>query len=410
MNVQERLLRYVVVNTESREDAKQTPSTPMQYAFAKQLEEEMRAIGMSEVYTDEHAYVYGVLPATVGKETCPSIGWIAHLDTVDEMGIQPIHPQVVPHYDGGTIRLGDSGRVLTPEQFPDLRDAVGKTVITTDGTSILGADDKAGIAEILTSCERLLDENIPHGRIAVCFTPDEEIGHGAALLDLKRFGASVGYTVDGNAPQQVEYETFNAAKAEWTITGVSVHPGEAKGRMINALLVAMELNAMLPADEIPANTEGYQGFYHLCDMSGGVDSVQLAYIVRDHDAEKFVQRKQQMREIEYRLNEKYGNGTACLTLQDQYHNMAEVIAKHPETVERANTAIRQAGMRPQSNPVRGGIDGAQLSFRGLPCPNLGTGAYALHGPYEHVIVEQMDTVVDVLLHLAEEYAQYGNDG
>lgn len=409
MNAEERLLRYVIVNTESREDADQTPSTSCQMAFAKLLAEEMRELGLSDVYADEHAYVYGVLPATAGKEKCPSIGWIAHLDTVDELGVQPIYPQVVKDYDGGALPLGTSGRELTPEQFPDLNHAVGKTLITTDGTSILGADDKAGIAAILTACERMQKEHIPHGRIAVCFTPDEEIGHGASLLDLERFGAAAAYTVDGSAPWEVEYETFNAAKADWTITGVSVHPGEAKGKMVNALLVGMEINAMLPAEETPAQTEGYQGFYHLCSMSGGVDSAQMSYIVRDHDAKKFEQRKQSMRDIERRINQIYGEGTAVLRLHDQYRNMAEVIARHPEVVERAKTAIHKAGFQPTSSPVRGGTDGSQLSFRGLPCPNLGTGAYALHGPYEHVIVEQLRAVVQILLYLAEEYAQNGDD-
>ena len=409
MNAQDRLLRYVVVNTESKENAEQTPSTPCQLAFAKQLAQEMRELGLSDVYTDEHAYVYGVLPATEGDQTAPSIGWIAHLDTVDELGVQPIHPQIVEHYDGGTVKLGTSGRELTPEQFQDLRNAIGKTLITTDGTSIFGADEKAGIAAILTACERLKRENIPHGRIAVCFTPDEEIGHGAALLELERFGASVAYTVDGSAQWEVEYETFNAAKAEWNITGVSVHPGEAKGRMVNALLVGMEINAMLPKEEIPAKTEGYEGFYHLCSMSGGVDAAQLSYIVRDHDAKRFEQRKQRMRDIEQEINQTYGEGTATLRLRDQYRNMAEIIAQHPEVVEHANKAIEQTGMQPVSNPVRGGTDGSQLSFRGLPCPNLGTGAYALHGPYEHVIVEQLDSVVQILLHLAEGYTQHGDD-
>ncbi len=409
MNAQDRLLRYVVVNTESKENADQTPSTSCQMAFAKLLAEEMRELGLSDVYTDEHAYVYGVLPATAGKENCPCVGWIAHLDTVDELGVQPIHPRVVKDYDGGAVQLGTSGRELTPEQFPDLKNAIGKTLITTDGTSILGADDKAGIAAIITACEWLQQEDIPHGRIAICFTPDEEIGHGASLLDLERFGASVAYTVDGSAPWEVEYETFNAAKAEWNITGVSVHPGEAKGRMVNALLVGMEINSMLPKEEIPAKTEGYEGFYHLCGMSGGVDAAQLSYILRDHDANKLKQKKQRMREIERKINQTYGEGTATLRLQDQYRNMAEIIAQHPEVVERANAAIRQAGMKPVSNPVRGGTDGSQLSFRGLPCPNLGTGAYALHGPYEHVIVEQLHAVVQMLVYLAEEYAQDGDN-
>lgn len=402
MKASERLLKYAVIYTGSDEDhAEKTPSTPEQMTLAQVLAEDMRDIGLTDVSVDAHAYVYGFLPATAGREQCPPIGFIAHIDIVNEFGTSEIHPQIIKEYDGGEIALGTSGRTLDTVQFPDLKQAVGKTVITTDGTTVLGADDKAGVAEILTMCERLVQDNLPHGKICVCFTPDEEIGHGAALLDLEKFGASCAYTVDGGAPNEVEWETFYAAAADWSIAGVSVHPGDAKDKMVNAALVAMEMNGMLPPDEIPAKTQGREGFFHLCDMSGDVSAAKLSYIIRDHDAEKFSQRKQTMREIERKINETYGAGTATLTLREQYRNMAEILQHHPDVVERAKRAIRAVGLTPVSNPVRGGTDGAQLSFRGLPCPNLGTGAYALHGPYEHAIAEQMDVMTEILLHIAQ---------
>lgn len=402
MKASERLLKYAVIYTGSDEDhTEQTPSTPEQMTLAQVLAEDMRDIGLTDVSVDAHAYVYGFLPATAGREQCPPIGFIAHIDIVNEFGTSEIHPQIIKEYDGGEIALGTSGRTLDTVQFPDLKQAVGKTVITTDGTTVLGADDKAGVAEILTMCERLVQDNLPHGKICVCFTPDEEIGHGAALLDLEKFGASCAYTVDGSAPNEVEWETFYAAAADWSIAGVSVHPGDAKDKMVNAALVAMEMNGMLPPDEIPAKTQGREGFFHLCDMSGDVSAAKLSYIIRDHDAEKFSQRKQTMREIERKINETYGAGTATLTLREQYRNMAEILQHHPDVVERAKRAIRAVGLTPVSNPVRGGTDGAQLSFRGLPCPNLGTGAYALHGPYEHAIAEQMDVMTEILLHIAQ---------
>ena len=402
MKASERLLKYAVIYTGSDEDhAEQTPSTPEQMTLAQVLAKDMRDIGLTDVSVDAHAYVYGFLPATADREQCPPIGFIAHIDIVNEFGTSEIHPQIVKEYDGGEIALGTSGRTLDTVQFPDLKQAIGKTVITTDGTTVLGADDKAGVAEILTMCERLVQDNLPHGKICVCFTPDEEIGHGAALLDLEKFGASYAYTVDGGAPNEVEWETFYAAAADWSIAGVSVHPGDAKDKMINAALVAMEINGMLPPDEIPAKTQGREGFFHLCDMSGDVSAAKLSYIIRDHDAEKFSQRKQTMREIERKINETYGAGTAALTLREQYRNMAEILQHHPDVVEQAKRAIRAVGLTPVSNSVRGGTDGAQPSFRGLPCPNLGTGAYALHGPYEHAIAEQMDVMTEILLHIAQ---------
>lgn len=406
MRAYERLLKYVVIDTRSDDAcAHRTPSTDRQWELAKLLETEMREMGLTEVYLDEHAYVYGVIPATPGYEDCRKIGFIAHIDLNSDFGEGGAKPQIIENYDGGDIVLGSGERVIEAARFPHLARMKGKTVITTDGTTVLGADDKAGVAEILTMCEEVLRSGHPHGRIAVCFTPDEEIGHGAALLDLERFGAEFAYTVDGSVPNEMEYETFNAAAAEWEITGFSVHPGEAKNVMINAALVAMEINAMLPAGEIPRDTSGYEGFFHLHDMAGDVVYARMEYIIRDHDEVKFNARKELLRRIERTINEKYGDGVAKLTITDQYSNMATVIRRYPEVMEKARAAIEAAGLTPASNPVRGGTDGAQLSFRGLPCPNLGTGGYCYHGPYEHCVAEEMDTVVEILVNIVSEYAK-----
>ena len=404
MRAYERLLKYVLINTTSYEDGDMTPTGQGEFELAFLLAEEMKDLGLSDVSVDEHAYTYGFLPASPGYEKCRAIGFIAHLDTVDDCGGTDTHPQLIENYDGGRIALGDSGRVLDPDLFPHLKDCVGKTIITTDGTSVLGADDKAGIAAIMTLCQRLIQEKIPHGRISVCFTPDEEIGHGAALLDLKRFGADLAYTVDGSVPAELEYETFNAGAAHLTAHGISVHPGCAKGKMINAMKVIMEADSMLPTDQVPEKTEGREGFYHLTGMRGNVSEASSDYILRDHDAELFEKRKQKMLGIVQALNSKYGEGTISCRIIDQYRNMAEVIAKHPEVVEAAESAIRKAGLEPFSEPVRGGTDGAQLSFRGLPCPNLGTGVYAYHGFYEHAVAEEMDTCVDILIHLVSIFS------
>lgn len=402
MRAFERLLKYAAVNTTSHESGEGTPTGQGQFSLANLLAEEMKELGLSDVSVDQHAYTYGFLPASPGYEKCRTIGFIAHLDTVEDCGGTDTHPQVIENYDGGRIILGDSGRVLDPDLFPHLKDCVGKTIITTDGTSVLGADDKAGIAEIMTMCQRMIKEKIPHGRICVCFTPDEEIGHGAALLDLEKFGADLAYTVDGSAPAELEYETFNAAAAHLTAHGISVHPGCAKGKMINAMKVIMEADSMLPTDQVPEKTEGREGFYHLTGMRGSVSEASSDYILRDHDAEIFKQRKQKMLGIVQALNSKYGEGTIQCRIMDQYRNMAEVIEKCPEVVEAAARAIRKAGLEPLSEPVRGGTDGAQLSFRGLPCPNLGTGGYAYHGFYEHAVAEEMDTCVDILVRLVGE--------
>ena len=404
MRAYERLLRYAVVNTTSYDDREGTPTGEGQFVLARLLAVEMETLGLEDVFIDEHAYTYGFLPATPGYEHCPAIGFISHLDTVDDCGGTDTHPQVIRSYDGGVIRLGRSGRVLDPEVFPHLKDCIGKTILTTDGTSVLGADDKAGISEIMTMCERLINERIPHGMISVCFTPDEEIGQGADLLDLEKFGADLAYTVDGSIPAEIDYENFNAAAARLTVRGVPVHPGTAKGKMINAMRVIMEANAMLPEGEVPEKTDGREGFYHLTGSRGNVTEAVAEYILRDHDADKFREKKEKMLEITEALNRKYGEGTVTCKIKDQYRNMAEVIAEHPVVVEAALRAIRAAGLEPFSEPVRGGTDGAQLSFRGLPCPNLGTGGYAYHGFYEHAVAEEMDTCVEILLQVVKEFA------
>ena len=402
MRAYERLLKYVKIHTASAENVDATPTTQRQFDLSRELAGEMRALGMARVYEDEHAYVYGELPASAGMEDKPAIGFIAHIDTVPDFSGENVRPQVIENYDGGPVQLGTSGRTLSPAKFPELSDFVGQTLITTDGTTVLGADDKAGVAEIMTACEHIIAENRPHGRISVCFTPDEEVGHGAALLDLERFGADFAYTMDGGVLNEVNFETFNAASAHWEINGFNIHPGDAKNTMINACLVAIEINSMLPSGDTPAKTEGYEGFFHLMEMSGTVEAAALDYIVRDHDAAAFAVRKETMRHIEKLINEKYGAGTAKLTLADQYRNMAECLSAHMEVVELAEKAIRKAGLEPVRVPIRGGTDGAQLSFRGLPCPNLGTGGYSFHGPFEHITVEGMDVAVDIILNLISE--------
>ena len=404
MRAYERLLRYIGFDTASDENSEQTPSTPCQWDLALALAAEMRELGLKDVGVDDHAYVYGRLDATPGYEHCTPIGFIAHLDTVTTGQRGPSPYRVIRNYDGGDVELGESGLTLERKMFPHLPSLAGKTLIVTQGTMVLGADDKAGVAEILTLCEELLESGEGHGAVSVCFTPDEEIGHGAALLDLERFGAKLAYTVDGSAAGEIEYETFNAAAAKWDIRGVSVHPGSAKDVMVNAIAVAAEIESMLPADERPRYTEGRQGFYHLLEMNGDVSHAAMQYIIRDHDAALFAGRKETMRAAERAINDKYGAGTATLTITDQYRNMAEVIASCPEAVEAANEAIRAVGLTPRSEPVRGGTDGAQLSFRGLPCPNLGTGGYAFHGPYEHACVEEMDQAVAILRGIVAHFA------
>ena len=390
MTALERFLIYVKIHTASSENIERTPTEEREFDLSRVLEKEMKDIGLERVFVDEHAYVYGFLPATPGCEKLPCVGFIAHLDTIPDFSGENVRPQLIENYDGGDVVLGSSGRVLTAEVNPNLPRLKGHTLVTTDGTTVLGADDKAGIAAIMTACERVIAEGRPHGPIAVCFTPDEEVGHGASLLDLERFGADFAYTVDGGELNEINYETFNAASAKWEVRGFNIHPGSAKDKMINASLVAMEINAMLPAGAVPEKTEGYEGFFHLTDMSGTVERAELSYILRDHAAAGLLEKEKLMRLIEKQINEKYGEGTANLTIREQYRNMAEPLHAHMEIVELARKAVRRLGLEPVCVPVRGGTDGSQLSFRGLLCPNLGTGGYACHGPYEHTSAENLD--------------------
>lgn len=405
MKAYERLLKYVVVRTPSDENSDTVPSSECQFNLARLLEAEMKELGLSDVYLDDQCYLYGKLPATPGYEDKPAIGFIAHMDTVSDFCDREINPIINFFYDGKDLPLANSGRTLEVSKFPHLADLAGRMLITSDGNTILGADDKAGIAEILTMVERLVTENIPHGPICVAFTPDEEIGTGAAHFNVERFAAEYAYTLDGDSEGEIQYENFNACKADFEITGFNVHPGSSKDTMINASLVAMEINNALPSMETPRGTEDYEGFYHLMSMSGEVAHAELHYIVRDHNANLFEARKNTLRLIEKNLNEKWGEGTVKLTITEQYKNMAEVIATCMHLIDNAKAACTAAGVEPLVIPIRGGTDGCQLSFKGLPCPNLGTGGHAYHGPYEHITVEGMDSAVNIIVELVKIYAK-----
>ena len=401
----ERLLKYVVVRTPSDENSETVPSSKCQFDLAHLLEEEMKELGLTDVYLDDQCYLYGKLPATEGLEDKPAIGFIAHMDTVSDFCDHDITPVITENYNGEDLALGTSGITLSTETFPHLKDLKGRTLITSDGTTVLGADDKAGIAEILTVIEQLQEQNIPHGPICVAFTPDEEIGTGASHFDVERFGADYGYTLDGGTEGEIQYENFNACKACFDIAGVSVHPGSSKDTMINASLVAMEINSLLPGMETPRGTEDYEGFYHLVSMSGDCSKAQLNYIVRDHDKNFFEARKRTLTLIEKNLNAKWGEGTVKLTLTDQYKNMAEIIAGCMHLIDNAKQACENAGIEALILPIRGGTDGCQLSFKGLPCPNLGTGGHAYHGPYEHITIEGMDKTVAMVTELVKLYTK-----
>ncbi len=405
MKAYERLLKYVVVRTPSDENSETVPSSQCQFNLAKLLETEMKESGLKDVHLDDQCYLYGNLPATAGYEDKPAIGFIAHMDTVADFCDHDIVPVLTENYSGEAMEIGKSGLILSPETFPHLASLKGRTLITSDGTTVLGADDKAGIAEILTMIERVQAENIPHGKLCVAFTPDEEIGTGAAHFNVEKFGADYGYTMDGDTEGEIQYENFNACKACFDIKGFSVHPGSSKDTMINASLVAIEINNMLPGCETPRGTEEYEGFYHLVSMSGECGSAQLNYFVRDHSKELFEARKRTLQLIEKDLNEKWGEGTVTLTITDQYKNMAEIIAGCMHLIDNAKAACEAADVTPLIIPIRGGTDGCQLSFKGLPCPNLGTGGHAYHGPYEHITVEGMDKSVDVMMELVKLYAK-----
>lgn len=405
MRAYERFLTYAAIRTPSDENSTTSPSSKCQFELADLLKDEMLAIGIADAHVTEYCYVYGTIPATPGLESKPKIGFIAHMDTVSDYCDHDIKPIVHENYDGGDLALGTSGRTLSVKDFPHLPSLKGRTLITTDGTTVLGADDKAGIAEIMTMAERLIKENIPHGTICIAFTPDEEVGAGTAHFDVEKSGADFAYTLDGDSEGEIQYENFNACKADFEITGFGVHPGSSKDTMINACLVAMEINQMLPGCETPRGTEDYEGFFHLTNMSGDVTSAELHYIIRDHDKDYFEMRKNTLRLIEKDLNAKWGEGTVKLTITEQYKNMSEIIAGCMHLIENAKQACVNANVAPQILPIRGGTDGCQLSFKGLPCPNLGTGGHAYHGPYEHITVEGMDQATDIVLELVKIYAK-----
>lgn len=390
MRACERFLKYIKVHTTSDPASGAAPSSAIQLDLARMLVQEMTALGIENAHVDEFGVVYGWLSATKGCEDLPALGFIAHMDTSPDYSGENVKPQIFPDYDGGDVVLAGTGDVLSVKSFPTLPALAGMTLITSDGTTLLGADDKAGIAEIMTAAEAVIREGKPHGRLCIAFAPDEEIGMGVAHFDVEKFGARFAYTVDGGREGEIAYETFNAASAKVEITGMSVHPGSSKDTMINASLVAMEFNALLPAGDIPRLTEGYEGFFHLHDMKGDVSHAELDYIVRDHDRATFEARKQTLRHAAKVINERYGREVVTLTLADSYFNMAEKIAPHMELVENAKKAARLAGMEPFVEPVRGGTDGCRLSEMGLPTPNLCTGGFAYHGKFEHIAMESMD--------------------
>ena len=405
MKAYERLLKYITVWTTSDENSTTVPTTKRQLDLGNLLVEEMKEMGLSDVSMDEYGYVYGYLPATEGMEDVTPLGLIAHLDTAPDFNGQNVKPQIIQDYNGEDVVLGTSGRVLAVKDFPRLKGYKGRTLITTDGTSLLGADDKAGIAEILTAAEDLMREKTPHGKICIAFTPDEEVGGGAQYLKIKEFGAAYGYTLDGSHEGEIQFENFNAAGAEVTVHGVNVHPGSAKDIMKNAQTIAMEIHGLLPKEACPEKTEGYEGFYHLVSVQGNVTTTKMKYFIRDFDRRSFDARAQKLRDIAEEMNKKYGEGKVEVEIVESYYNMREKIEPCMQLIDYAKAAIEHAGITPIVSPVRGGTDGARLSFKGLPCPNLGTGGYAFHGVYEHITVEGMDKAVAMVKDIVGMFAK-----
>ena len=407
MTITERFLHYVSYDTQSSEDSGTTPSTSKQKDFAQVLKQELIDEGLQDVALDDLGYLYATLPANTTK-TVPTIGFIAHLDTSPDASGKNVRPRIIKNYDGGDITL-DSGLVTSPAVFPELLSHKGEDLIVTDGTTLLGADDKAGIAEIVQAMVYLQQHpDIKHGTIRIAFNPDEEIGMGAHHFDVEHFGCEFAYTMDGSEVGEIEYENFNAASAKITIAGCSVHPGYAKGKMINAGRVATELVSMLPEDETPETTEGYEGFFHLTSISGGCEKAQLSFIIRDHDREYFESRKTEMLDVVQAINDKYGK-IAEIDIRDQYYNMREMVEPKMYIIDIAHEAIQQAGMTPKVKAIRGGTDGAQLSFRGLPCPNIFAGGINFHGPHEFVPIQSMEkammTVVNICRITAEKLGE-----
>ena len=405
MDLKERFLKYVSFDTQSDESSTTFPSTDKQLVLLRHLKEELETIGLKEVSMDKYGYVMATLPATKGYENAPVIGFIAHVDTAPDMSGANIKPHVVENYDGRDIRLGDDC-YLRVEEFPELSFFKGHTLIHTDGTTLLGADDKAGVAEIVTAMEWLVAHpELPHGKIRVGFTPDEEIGRGVDYFDVQKFAADFAYTMDGGMEGELEYENFNAAGAKIQIAGRNVHPGMAKNKMINAIDIACELNALLPLEQRPQFTEHYEGFFHCVGIKGSVEEAEISYIIRDHDSDKFEQKKQLMWDVVNFLQRKYGEKHLTLTLKDQYYNMRKMVEPHPQLIEKARRAMIEAGVKPQVKPIRGGTDGSRLSFMGLPCPNLFTGGMNFHGRYEYVSLTTMNRAMNTIINLARIWTE-----
>ena len=405
MELKDRFLKYVSFDTQSDESSETFPSTAKQRVLLDYLAEEMKALGLTEVTVDKYGYAMGTIPATPGCEKAPVIGFIAHVDTAPDMSGADVKPHVIENYDGKDIRL-NAGVTMKVADFPELSFFKGHTLIHTDGTTLLGADDKAGVAEIMTAAEYLLAHpELRHGKIRIGFTPDEEIGRGVDFFDVKAFGADFAYTMDGGFEGELEYENFNAASAKIEIQGRNVHPGYAKNKMINAIEVACELNSLIPATERPQYTEGYEGFYHCVGLNGTVEQATISYIIRDHDADKFEQKKVWMWSVVDLLKKKYGEQVLTLTLKDQYYNMRKMVEPHPQVIELAKKAMTEAGVAPIVRPIRGGTDGARLSFMGLPCPNIFAGGMNFHGKFEYCSLDSMQRAMQVIVNLARLWAE-----
>ena len=408
MKVEKRLLKYIAIKTPCDENSDTVPTSQCQFDLARILADELKELGLDKVVLDDKCFVYGILAATPGYENKKKLGLIAHMDTVPEFCEAEIHPVCTPDYDGCDLVLGDSGRVLTTKDFPHLKGLKGRTLITSDGNTILGVDDKAGIAEIMQLLEILSTEKIPHGQISVAFTPDEECGSGAAHFDFDTFDAEVAYTLDGDGEGEIQYQNFNACEAKFEINGKNVHPGSAKDVMINAVLIAADINNMLPRFEIPRHTEQYEGFYHLLSIHGDEGHAVSEYIIRDHDRQKFEQRKKFLADCVAKMNEKYGEGVFEITLTDQYYNMKEKIEPNMHVIDFVLKAMEETGVKPKVEPIRGGTDGAQLSYRGLPCPNIFAGGVNFHGPYEFVSIQVMEKAMQVVIKISELAAGYND--
>ena len=403
MNIVDRFVEYAKMDTQSNPKSNTVPSTEKQKNLGNLLVKQLKEMGIENAHIDEMGYVYAHLKSNVGKDL-KKVGFIAHMDTATELTGANVNPQFVD-YKGGDIKLNDEV-TMTVKEFPCLNEVVGERLITTDGNTLLGADDKSGISIIMDAIQKITSNNLPHGDISIGFTPDEEIGTGASHFDVELFGADFAYTLDGSTEGELEYENFNACSASFDIHGVSVHPGSAKDTMVNACLLAMEINNLLPSNEIPRDTEGYEGFYHLIHMSGDCGHATLNYIVRDHDTDNFQRRKDKLADITNELNKKWGENTVELHIKDQYFNMKNIIEEHMHLIDNAKLACERTGLTPIVSPIRGGTDGCQLSFRGLPCPDIGTGGHGYHGPYEHISVQSMDKVVDMMIELVKIYSTF----